>query len=277
MFILFFSSLFYHADYNDWVMLLRPVNLILLVGIYHFRFFDKVKIYLLIIIYIMVNAYFTSRRVDLLFLILTLSLLLMDKLLIIQVRKFFLKYILLGFLFVFTIIFAFGYEHVSNFIASFIDFQDSRTFLFKELMSELSFTEKIMGRGSLGTYFSEFMAHTKRYTIEILKQNWWGDSSTRITTEVGYLQMILKGGFVLVILNLIIYIKASYLAIFKSKNKIIKRLGYIILILTILMIVEFRPTFTPIFIIFWMAIGTVLSKKNREMSDDEIESLIKFK
>jgi hypothetical protein len=277
MFFLFFASLFYNVDYNDWVMLLRPVNLILLIGLYHFRFNDKIKTYLLIIIYIIVNAYFSSRRVDLLFLFLTVSLLLMDKLLVIRVRKKFLKYILFGFLSGVIIIFTFGYELVSIFIASFIDFQDSRTFLFKELMSDLNFTEKIFGRGSLGTYFSEFMEHTKRYTEEILKQKWWGDASVRITTEVGYLQMILKGGFILLSLNLFMSVYAIYLAIFKSNNRLITRLGYYILVISVLSIVEFRPTFTPAFIIFWMAIGTVLKKEYRQMNDSEIESLIKFK
>jgi len=38
-----------------------------------------------------------------------------------------------------------------------------------------------------------------------------------------------------------------------------------------------RPAFTPTFILLWMAIGTVLSKKYRDMNDEEINALIKFK
>jgi hypothetical protein len=88
--------------------------------------------------------------------------------------------------------------------------------------------------------------------------------------------MILKGGFIMLLLNLIILISSSYVAIFKSRNKFIKRLGYYILIFMILYLIELRPTFTPIFFILWMAIGTVLNEKYRLMDDEEINSLIKF-
>ncbi|OBX23954.1 hypothetical protein A9996_15370 [Gelidibacter algens] len=277
MFLLFLISFFYNKGYNDWAMLVRPVNFILLIGLYHYRLFDKIKVFLIIIIYILLNAYFTSRRIDLVFLFLTFSLLLMDKLLLLRDRKTILRYILFGFLFVFTIIFTLGYEVISNFIASFINFQESRIFLFTELSNELSTMEKFIGRGSLGTYYSEYFEHTRYYVVEILKKEWYGDSSIRITTEVGYLQMILKGGFILLALHMLFYIYAIYLGIFRSNNKFISRLGYYILVMSILSLVEFRPAFTPTFIFLWMAIGTVLSKRYRQMNDNEINSLIKFK
>jgi hypothetical protein len=158
-----------------------------------------------------------------------------------------------------------------------IEFQDSRTFLFNELFADLNFKEKIFGRGSLGTYFSPFMEHTRDYITNYLKKDWWGDAPDRITIEVGYLQMILKGGFVLFILTTYLMLNASYLAIFKSNSTFIKRLGYFILTLSILSLISFRPAFTPTFIILWTAIGTVLSKKNRQMTDGEIEKLVKLK
>ncbi len=277
MFLLFTISYFYNKSYNDWAMLVRPVNFILLIGLYHYRLTNRLKVYLIIIIYILLNAYFTSRRIDLVFLFLTVSLILMDKFLLIGDRKIFLKYILFGFLFVFTIIFTVGYEVISNFIASFINFQESRIFLFTELSHELSTLEKFIGRGSLGTYYSAYFDHTKYYVEEILKEKWFGDAAIRITTEVGYLQMILKGGFIMLALHIFIYVYAIYLGIFKSNNKFIIRLGYYILVISILSLIEFRPAFTPTFIIFWMAIGTVLSKKYRQMDDTEINALIKFK
>lgn len=260
----------------EWIWLLRLVNFVLLIGLYHYGLKGRLQAYLIIVIYLIV-ALLTERRMEFLYLAMVFGFLLMDKLFEVRIRKSFIKYIFIGFLSVFIIVFTVGYEYVSNIVASFIDFQDSRTFLFKELMQELNYTEKIIGRGSLGTYFSEFMDHTKWYTEEILKHKWWGDSATRITTEVGYLQMILKGGFIMLILNLLLFLYSSYLAIFKSNNKFIKRLGYFILILTIISLIEFRPAFTPIFFILWMAIGTVLNKKYRDMDDQEIEPLITIK
>ena len=73
------------------------------------------------------------------------------------------------------------------------------------------------------------------------------------------------------------YIYAIRLAIFKSNNKFVKRLGYYILTITIVSLVEFRPAFTPTYILLWMSIGTVLNRSFREMDDSEIHQLIKFK
>lgn len=260
---------------EEWIQLLRPICFVLLIGLNRFGSLNRLKSYAIIVIYIILNLWVSSRRVDLLFLFITFSFIIMDKLIAIQIKKILIKYIIFGFIVVLTLIFTIGYQHISNLVSQIIEFQDSRTFLFTELMQDLNVTEKFTGRGSLGTYYSEFMAGTKRYTVQILKQKWWGDSAVRITTEVGYLQMILKGGFILLTLNLIIFIKSSYVAIFKSNNKFIKRLGYYILIIAILTIIEFRPTFTPTFIILWMAIGTVSVKKYRMMTNEEINALIK--
>jgi hypothetical protein len=277
MIFFFFVTLFFIDDYIKWAWLLRPVNFILLVAMYRYGILDKIKIIVIIGIYIFV-AVWVEQRMDLLFLFLTFVFLLLDKLFSISIKKQFLKYIFGGFIIVLILIFTVGYEAVSNAIASVIEFQDSRTFLYTELFDELAKTnDQLFGRGSLGTYFSDFMEHTKRYVEEILKIEWWGDASDRITIEVGYLQMVLKGGIALLVLNVSIAIYAIYVALFKSNNKFVKRLGYYILIISILSLVSLRPAFTPTFIIFWMAIGTVLNKKYRFLSNEEINNLISFK
>jgi len=275
MLFLFFITLFFVDDYVKWAWLLRPVNFVLLIGLY--KYIGKIKTALIIIIYILI-AIWVKQRMDLLFLTMTFGLLLLNKLLSIKVKKRFLKYILASFIIVFTLIFTIGYEDVSLFIARFIEFQDSRTFVYNEIFYELSATkDQYFGRGSLGTYFSEFMEGTRKHWNRVGRVGWQGDVPIRITVEVGYLQMLLKGGLVLLILNVSMSVYAIYLAIFKSKNKFIKQLGYYILIISALSLVSFRPAFTPTFIIFWMAIGTVLSKKNRNMGDGELNELLKMK
>jgi hypothetical protein len=276
--LMIFTCLFipYLGVNEEWIWLLRPVNFVFLVAFCYYNFTNKVKVFLVLLCYISV-AYLDSRRLEFLYLLLVLFLLTIDKIIALNIRKLILRYILLGFLLVVTLIFTIGYEYVSDYIASYIEFQDSRTFLFTELLSELSFTEKIVGRGSLGTYYSDFINHTRSYTVNILKKTWWGDDETRITIEVGYLQMILKGGFIMFFLQITTYIYAIRLAIFKSNNKFIKRLGYYILTITIVSLVEFRPAFTITFILLWVSIGTVFNKKYREMDDLEINKLLKFK
>jgi hypothetical protein len=261
---------------EEWIWLLRPVNFIFLVAFYYFNYTNKIKVLLVLICYITV-AYLDSRRLEFLYLIMIAGLLSMDRIIDLNIRKLILRYILFGFLCILFLIFTVGYEHISAVLASYIKFQDSRTLLFTELFSELSFWEKVFGKGSLGTYYSDFIEHTRKYITEILKKPWWGDDETRITIEVGYLQMILKGGFIMFFLHIITYIYAIRLAIFKSKNKFVKRLGYYILTITIVSLVEFRPAFTPTYILLWMSIGTVLNRKFREMDDAEIHQLIKFK
>lgn len=278
MIFLFFISLFYNDNYIDWVWLLRPVSLILLIGLFHFRFFDKTKVYIIIIIYLITVTIYSSRRIDLLFLAMTIGFVIMDRLFSFSIKKRFLKYIFGGFILAFTLIFTVGYEFISNMISSVIEFQDSRTFVFNELFQGLRSTkDELFGRGSLGTYYSLFFEKTRSYYVLHPEDAWIGDVPDRITIEVGYLQMLLKGGFILLILNMAIFIYAIYLALFKSNNKFIKRLGYYILIITILSLVEFTPSFTPVFIIFWMAIGTVLNRNYRAMGNKEIQKLIKFK
>ncbi|MFT4800478.1 MAG: hypothetical protein ACI93N_000236 [Flavobacteriaceae bacterium] len=269
---------FYVEVRTEWTWLIRPVNFILLLGLYHYRQ-DRLKIYLIIAISLII-AYRTHQRMEYLYIGLVLGFLLLDKLFSFKIKKRFLKYILGSFILVFTLIFTVGYEFVSSIIANVIEFQDSRTFLFTELRGELAKTQdQLFGRGSLGTYFSQFFENTRSFWE---KQGYnghvdlWGDDPKRITVEVGYLQMLLKGGGVLLILNVVISIITIYLALFRSNNKFIRRLGYYILIITILSLVSFRPAFTPTFIIFWMAIGTILNKKYRMLKDDEIEKLIQF-
>jgi hypothetical protein len=274
MFFAFLIHSFYEIK-TEWTWLLRPVNFILLIGLYRFKLFNKIKFFFILGIYIVI-AIKVEQRMEFLFLFLVLGFLLIDKIFKSKIKKKFLKYIIASFIIIFSLVFTVGYEFISNIIASIIDFQDSRTFLFTELFEDLSFGEKIYGRGSLGTYFSEFFAGTRRYYEAMGNMGWRGDSPIRITTEVGYLQMILKGGFILLILNVLIALYSIYLALFNSKNKFVKRLGYYILILSILSLVSFRSAFTPMFIIFWTAIGTVLNKNYRAMNDEEINKLIKF-
>tara|TARA_R110001606_G_scaffold23985_2_gene79997 strand:- start:6909 stop:8135 length:1227 start_codon:yes stop_codon:yes gene_type:complete len=260
---------------EEWIWLLRPINFILLVAFYKYNSKQKFYFYLALMAYLIIS-FLGERRLEFLYLIITLSFILMDKIIKLNFKKVIIRYIFLVFLLLVFVIFTFGYEYISIIISTVVEFQDTRTFLFADFFLDLNFSEKLFGKGSLGTYFSEFIEHTRNYTINNLKKRWWGDEPTRITIEVGYLQMILKGGFIMFFLHISIYIYAAYVAIFKSKNKFIKRLGYYILIITIISLVEFRPAFTPTFILLWMAIGTVLSKKYREMDNSQIKNIIKI-
>ena len=141
---------------------------------------------------------------------------------------------------------------------------DSRTFLFEELYEDFSTTELLFGRGVMGTYFSNYFYELSLRDVE------GGDAADRISTEVGYLQMILKGGVLMVILHVLIMIPAAYLAIVKGRNSIVRMCGYIVLIYFLLFSVNYYQQFTAHLLLLWVAIGTCLSKKCRNKTDEEL-------
>ena len=146
---------------------------------------------------------------------------------------------------------------------------DTRTFLFVEMFSDMSDSELLVGRGALGTYYSPYFDMLKRAGVE------GGDAATRSANEVGYLQMILKGGYIIVVLYLLILIPAAYLGIFKSKNIISKMSGYLIFIYLLLWTISYLPAYSPEFLFLWMAVGTTISLTARNITDDELQKYMK--
>lgn len=140
---------------------------------------------------------------------------------------------------------------------------DTRTFLFIELFDDMSEDELLVGRGALGTYYSPYFESWNKY-------NEGGDSSTRSSIEVGYLEIILKGGIVMMILYLLFLLPAAYLGIFKSKNFISKMSGFMILVYIILWTVSYIPIYSADFILLWMAAGSALSPSIRQIKTQDI-------
>jgi len=145
---------------------------------------------------------------------------------------------------------------------------DTRTFLIEEMYADMSTEELILGRGAMGTYYSPYFA-------SILEQGMEGDSSTRSVNEIGYLEIVLKGGYIMAALYVLIMLPAAFLGIFRSKNIIAKMSGYTILLYLILWSVSYFPEYTVKFIILWMAVGTAISKKARNITNKELIEKIK--
>lgn len=147
---------------------------------------------------------------------------------------------------------------------------DTRTFLYEELFDDMSNFELLVGRGALGTYYSPYFAYTEEHGLP-------GDASTRASIEVGYLQMILKGGYILLALYLLVLLPAAYLGIFHSNNIIAKMCGYYIFLHLILWLVTYYPSYSPEFILLWMTVGTALSESARKISDFDLAHVISTK
>ncbi len=140
---------------------------------------------------------------------------------------------------------------------------DTRTFLFEELFADMSASEELIGRGALGTYYSPYFYYTTTHGLP-------GDAPIRSSSEVGYLFLILKGGYIMLALYLLVLLPAAYLGIFKSNNIIVRMSGYYILLYLILWTISYSPSYQPRFIILWMAVGTCISPYARKMSDSDL-------
>ena len=136
------------------------------------------------------------------------------------------------------------------------------------MFHDMSEPEQIIGRGALGTYYSPYFAMLHHSGVK------GGDSAIRSVNEIGYLEMVLKGGYIMLILYLLILLPAAYLGIFKSNNTIARMSGYLIAIYLIVWLVSYYSVYSAEYLLLWMAVGTAISPQARKISDDEIKAYI---
>tara|TARA_B110000902_G_C14293413_1_gene582108 strand:- start:7264 stop:8388 length:1125 start_codon:yes stop_codon:yes gene_type:complete len=154
----------------------------------------------------------------------------------------------------------FNFSEVFQFVTSVltdnvINSTDTRSFLFLEFFNDFSSTEYLFGRGYLGTYYSSYF------------DIWEGDSANRFIVEVGFLQLLFKGGIFLLGITILIFIKSIYNGLFKSNPENVSFL------LSLWLIVEFAmfsvqniPSFSPHFFIIWILIGILFQQKGKGLN-----------
>ena len=143
---------------------------------------------------------------------------------------------------------------------------DTRTFLYTELFADLIENNRlIIGKGANGRYYSSYFSTEE------------GDAPVRLGMEVGVLTMLLKGGLIAVILNLIILFIAIYFAFFKSNNYYVIGIGYILFVHTLLLFIDNRIGYTSDNFVIWFFIGVCLSKEMRYMNNSQIIRLFRKK
>ncbi|WP_171036958.1 hypothetical protein [Maribacter algarum] len=143
---------------------------------------------------------------------------------------------------------------------------DTRTFLYKEVYIDLIDTNRMLiGKGANGRYYSDYFS-----TVE-------GDSPIRLNIEVGVLGILLKGGIIALLLNLILFISAIYLAFFRSNNTLVISLGFILLVHTVLLFVENVISYSTYNFTIWFFVGICFSNKFRRLTDDQIKKILNNK
>jgi hypothetical protein len=137
---------------------------------------------------------------------------------------------------------------------------NTRDGLYVAVLSEMSNTELIFGKGFDGAYYSPGIEE---------------DIDYRGIVECGYLQVILKGGILNLFLFLIIALPASVLGLFKSNNILSKAAGAIVLSWLIDMFPFGLPTMNIRYILLWICIGICYSNEMRNLSELEIMKSLK--
>lgn len=138
-------------------------------------------------------------------------------------------------------------------------FVDTRTFLFVELVSNLSSLEMWFGRGASGSYFSGFF-------LNDALNGQAGDYFDRQLVEVGLLHYLLKGGLMMVLL----YFLASLIAAWKCFfGGIGAGVGSYIIICLIFQMYSHNVFFTLSNLLYWIVVSRVLvgSTKNFQFTE----------
>ena len=238
------------------VLIIFPV--LLLTYFYQKR---RVVVYLSIIVLLLLS-YLISQRANIIFFALTVSFYIFEYYRQ-PIIRYFKKIIFSVKLVVILLSLVFTVVYFSDSIFNKTMLRDTRTFLAVELFLDTSLQERVLGRGVLGTYYSPYFKHWN-------KTNEGGDSPTRSVNEIGYLHMMLKGGYIMIGLYLLILLPAAFLGIFRSNNIIARMSGYYILLYLLLWLVCYYPVYNAEYILLWMAAGSCISSKVRAIPNQDL-------
>ena len=135
--------------------------------------------------------------------------------------------------------------------------EDSRSAVDEALLSQMSDWELIFGKGLNG-----------RYHFSIRQDDYLG--GWRYGSETGFFNIVLKGGYLMALLYVVLLAYPALKGIFKSKNILCKALGFYI----IMSLVELYPfgwlSFNLKFLIIWMGVSICQNQFVLNMSDRQI-------
>ncbi len=93
----------------------------------------------------------------------------------------------------------------------------------------------------------------------------------RYVIETGYLQMILTGGIIKLLLTLLITLPVIYRGIFRSKNTLSKAAGIWVLLWALYLYPATTEAFTMYYLLLWIAVGICYSKEIRNTPENYIK------
>jgi hypothetical protein len=137
--------------------------------------------------------------------------------------------------------------------------EDTRGSVERYFYNDMERLDWIIGKGMAGLYYSPTMA----------------EGNYRGTVETDYLNMILKGGLIQVILLLMILIPAVYKGLFQSKNNLSKAAALLILIWLINTHPSTIQVFSLFYVLVWISVGICYSDTIRNLSEKGLVAYFK--
>jgi hypothetical protein len=147
---------------------------------------------------------------------------------------------------------------------------DDSDSLYKQFFQSVGGRDLVIGRGCMGRY------NFKYATPDGPFRGYQGTYRERWNVECGYLQIILNGGVIMLVLILSLAIPAIYLGMFRSKNWFTRGCSFIVLGRLLEMVPFGLPIADVQYVLFWMAIGACLTWKIRAMSDADIIGIFTY-
>lgn len=221
--------------------------------------FDQVKksrklyILLLTLAVVLIQILFDNRMVAIR--LLTVSFGILAFLLIPLLKNRILRFSILSGTIVLLYLLSFHFEGTFQFFTTYleklsIDSTDTRTFLYTEFFDDFKGLQWLGGKGYMGSYFSPWF------------YEWQGDDGDhfqRFSIEIGALQILLKGGLLLLIPFYALMISCLYLGFVKAPVRSTAfRFSFFLLIQFIITGVENRPSFSINFLLIWLSMGIIL-------------------
>jgi hypothetical protein len=126
-------------------------------------------------------------------------------------------------------------------------------------------TNLIFGKGINGTYYAAGVDSgfsNQRFDYR--------DEDYRMHIENGYLQLILNGGIIYLVLFLAILVPAIILGLLRSRNLLVKGCAILVFLWLVDMIAFGVPAFSFRYLLVWICVGLCFSAKVREKSDGEM-------
>jgi len=138
---------------------------------------------------------------------------------------------------------------------------DSRTSIYLDAIDNLNENNAwIWGTGVTNIYKTRISEGFEGY-----------DKGRMGASESGFLNLISFGGFIYVIIFFLIILKSSYLAIYRSNNKISKLLGIFVSFAWFFIFIEIPIGFKMVWYIFFISIGICLNPNFRGLNDAKIK------